>query len=763
MVTARELSESAYAHCVTGNMTACLRDLDALMPLSAITRDERHEILHLLDSIAAMLPQRLQAACGVAVEAECLGLLRELCDDGLIGETDTLRPLAVGLLHGVRHPLQEDELPAQLLTHARLFTTRRSQARRYQQENVQQIFASTLRGGALAQVISSIAPIELSDQPGNVLACMLGITAAVDTDMPSDGRRLVLLDQGIRLAELRLFKIDKADVDQRALVHLMFHIFRGRHRMATLRGDKESAVAAIIDLHRLALLARQTSLPEEAWFILAFVARVSLVNQQLADALRQAEECRHLHTANLAHIINLAATPSKRHDLALRRCWTAVRQTFASLGTIGSPASRWRAAIGEFSLSLNSLELFTLLDRVRWHDPGQWTQALLPIFLAHPYEWREFPASTTFRKVPVNLVLTCGDSGVWVTNPTNSLEPIQLPRGFRERLWQNAVTAVSMKSISENITDAMVSDASQLAEAGLFPAIREFNNAIRSTSLERKTSPDHIDALADVASAKLDSLYESLRPLQTLAPADGEFIATAGSLSLIPWERSFGKHLETACVCLHPRSTGASRVEIPDIQLTASSPVGILGDGADLDQAHLEIEAIREIFGTCAEAFPGGSLDSFQEAARRCHIVHVAAHGIQAWRDPRLNVLTFRNGELSARDLAHLDLTTVKLVVVNACEAAAPGIGSLAGEATIVGALLAAGASAVIGALWSIEDECAAVFASALYRALAAGEPLTNAYHSACRALRSHVVDEFGRDHSFMSDAYRLFIRGLGT
>lgn len=292
--------------------------------------------------------------------------------------------------------------------------------------------------------------------------------------------------------------------------------------------------------------------------------------------------------------------------------------------------------------------------------------------------------------------------------------------------------------------------------------MRVFNEMTRQSGGGERTVGIDVETVVRIASAKLRAVYEIVRGHSGLSVSQDDLVCTVGALCQIPWELNADKDMRVAHVCLDPTSVGLAAVEIPDIRLGERSRVGLIGDTSDLHAARSEINTIVSLFGSRTESFPRADLTSFQEAARRCQVLHIAAHGTQSWQDPRDNAVVFAHDTVKACDLARLDLGHVDLIVINACDAAAPGPFALAGEASIAGALMAAGAKAVIAALWSVEGSCAAVFASALYVWLAAGLPLLRAFQEARAELRSYATTLVGDDCDFLTDAYRMVIRGRG-
>ncbi len=77
---------------------------------------------------------------------------------------------------------------------------------------------------------------------------------------------------------------------------------------------------------------------------------------------------------------------------------------------------------------------------------------------------------------------------------------------------------------------------------------------------------------------------------------------------------------------------------------------------------------------------------------------------------------------LTESEIRRLDLSEAGLVMLSACESAAPEDGTAFGGLGLAGAFVDAGARTVIATVWPIEDRAARTFATAFYRELAAGK-----------------------------------------
>ncbi|HXT20043.1 MAG TPA: CHAT domain-containing protein, partial [Thermoanaerobaculia bacterium] len=120
----------------------------------------------------------------------------------------------------------------------------------------------------------------------------------------------------------------------------------------------------------------------------------------------------------------------------------------------------------------------------------------------------------------------------------------------------------------------------------------------------------------------------------------------------------------------------------------------------------------------------------------RSTVVHFAGHALPNASDPAQSTLPLaadadRVGLVRASDIAAMDLTGTRTVVLSGCET---GIGDDSGGGappSLSSAFLAAGVPAVVASLWPIADVPSARLMTALHRRLRAGEEPAMALRSA--------------------------------
>jgi len=155
-------------------------------------------------------------------------------------------------------------------------------------------------------------------------------------------------------------------------------------------------------------------------------------------------------------------------------------------------------------------------------------------------------------------------------------------------------------------------------------------------------------------------------------------------------------------------------------------------DVEPLPQAEAEVTEAAALWGHVGVAVecltgPAASERAVRAALEQADIVHVAAHGMLDLRRPRdghaiLLAPGEDDGSLQARELRTLDLSGVKLAVLNLCHGVFCRYGPGDEPLGLMSACLSAGASGVIGALWELPDGPARHFIGWFYEALAEGD-----------------------------------------
>lgn len=192
-----------------------------------------------------------------------------------------------------------------------------------------------------------------------------------------------------------------------------------------------------------------------------------------------------------------------------------------------------------------------------------------------------------------------------------------------------------------------------------------------------------------------------------LLPADGGPLVEQGPLSTVPG------------LSVLPVLPDSARLgEQPEILVVADPQLG--GEGA-LPGAAAEAAALRSLFGERCRVLTGAAATSAAviDAAGGRQIVHFACHGDYGQR------LVLAGSSLTGENIVEdLDLRRVVLVNLAACDSGLVRPEEGTEIDGIARAFLSAGAAAVLGSLWPLDDDAARVFSSALYEHLVAdGEP----------------------------------------
>lgn len=129
---------------------------------------------------------------------------------------------------------------------------------------------------------------------------------------------------------------------------------------------------------------------------------------------------------------------------------------------------------------------------------------------------------------------------------------------------------------------------------------------------------------------------------------------------------------------------------------------------------------------------------------------HFSGHGLAPGQDPARWSLLLEEGEtLTSADLPAAGAWTDRgapLVFLNACHGSLQG-SSLSRPGGLAARFLRAGAGAVVGASWAVDDGAARRFAVAFYRRFLRGTPLAEAVHEA----RLEIRDSSGADASWLA------------
>lgn len=165
-------------------------------------------------------------------------------------------------------------------------------------------------------------------------------------------------------------------------------------------------------------------------------------------------------------------------------------------------------------------------------------------------------------------------------------------------------------------------------------------------------------------------------------------------------------------------------------------PLLIAGEAAGgLPAVGAELEHLQELYGNRVQRIAPEDLPGrLHTDAPTGGILHIAAHGLYQPMNPAFSAVCLGSKFLLAHDLLRMKLD-LDLVTLSGCET---GRKRRVGGEELFGlprALLGAGARAMLGSLWAVDDRDAGSFMSAFYEFLAAGHTARRAVALAQRGL----------------------------
>jgi CHAT domain-containing protein/tetratricopeptide (TPR) repeat protein len=189
----------------------------------------------------------------------------------------------------------------------------------------------------------------------------------------------------------------------------------------------------------------------------------------------------------------------------------------------------------------------------------------------------------------------------------------------------------------------------------------------------------------------------------------------------------------------HASSGARRRVPITSFGLTCRDDQ--VPSRPELLRAAEEAKAIAALFGAQATPEPLATKSNVLSALHSSRYVHIAAHGghntdASAFQSVFL-AGTGTESVLFAHELLSHDLRGLELVTLSACETALGRFDRHDNLQGLPSALLLAGAQTIIGTLWQVSDDAAAVFFPTLYQCLARGLDVFEAFRIAQAKVRS--------------------------
>jgi tetratricopeptide (TPR) repeat protein len=245
------------------------------------------------------------------------------------------------------------------------------------------------------------------------------------------------------------------------------------------------------------------------------------------------------------------------------------------------------------------------------------------------------------------------------------------------------------------------------------------------------------------ASPALDGLYEMLlAPVaDLLADLDDELTVVADRhLDAVPFDALLDEvgPWFARLGLIAPARAGTTSAENGSDPRVAALVLAVPDDNAPLITAEAEM-----IFRTLpsAEIVVGAeaTVDALVRRARQADVVHLACHGAFRPESPLSSALRLGDGWLHARDIVTGALGLEGSVVVLSACGSGLSPDYVSEPIGLASACLAAGASGVIAALWTVDDAVTLELMTYFYAALAEGLDARSALHEARRQVaRQH-------------------------
>ena len=209
-------------------------------------------------------------------------------------------------------------------------------------------------------------------------------------------------------------------------------------------------------------------------------------------------------------------------------------------------------------------------------------------------------------------------------------------------------------------------------------------------------------------------------------------------------DRATNRYLvDRATVIVTPSLTLAPLQSSPAAALPAMPSVGIFGSNLAgrpvLNELAEEQEGIAALYPSSLTQRYHGDKHEFLTHLDDHDIVHFAGHATANLADPALSRLEFPSadrlptGDVLAGEITALHLRRVRVVVLAACRT---GWGpNVAGEGSfsLAHAFLGAGAGAVLGSLWDVDDHATRTLLTWMHQEMAQGRSLADALRAAQR------------------------------
>lgn len=277
--------------------------------------------------------------------------------------------------------------------------------------------------------------------------------------------------------------------------------------------------------------------------------------------------------------------------------------------------------------------------------------------------------------------------------------------------------------------DSFEGQALPLPQAGLAKDVEDFRRAI----IERKRDVDTLG----------QGLYAKLIAPAKLGDTKRLFIVPHGPLHYLPFQALHdgqGYLIARSAITVWPSASVGGRLWArPDRAVSALLAFGnpATPENVPLPGAEREVKEVSDLFKQ-KQIFvkQDATKGTFKLRANQSAVLHVAAHAEVDDVDPLFSRILLANdgqdrGLLEAREVYGLDMRSVSLVTLSACES---GLGKVLKGDEIVGftrSFLSAGASSMVASLWPVADESTEALMTRMYQSMTEGADLMDAMRNA--------------------------------
>lgn len=287
-------------------------------------------------------------------------------------------------------------------------------------------------------------------------------------------------------------------------------------------------------------------------------------------------------------------------------------------------------------------------------------------------------------------------------------------------------------------------------------------------ALRERRNPDSLDALAkNLYRILIQPVAEHLKPYRNLVIIPDGILGSLPFAALVAPDSRY--LLEDYTLIVDPSASilvrtlersQSEKLKPAASLLTVSDPEfdrGLFPKLLPLPKAGEEIGEVRSLYPISSSLQgPQATKDAFLRLAGNFDVIHLATHSVVNSKEPLLSAIVLavnnRNPEtdsiLHAYEIFRFRLPHTRLVILSSCDSLVNQQSGHNGLGGLAHAFFRAGAPTVIGSLWEVSDESAAILMSKFHRfwrtsKLSAGEALRQAQleflHSANERWRPPV------------------------